>query len=265
MFTGPRTGPQMGSRTGSRTRPDAKSGNPWRVDLYSSPQLSKIRCPRIYTPSGILSAINWRCLLVSPSTTNVPSPLAWNVRRSCRFLSIQACTPCNRKMPGSSRYPVTRHSRQARHSATNGAPTFRAGNGVNSNVLNLSTSFPEQSPIRITRSAISTVGTAGTHSRVCVKAWNEWFQGPVVNASCGVKSVTMCHEIVIRLFFSPSFVATRMTGPGSNSMKAFFNGNSLNTKTTTLRLFVCIVSSPNPTTPSRLRLAQVVFGNNGRK
>jgi hypothetical protein len=47
-----------------------------------------------------------------------------------------------------------------------------------------------------------------------------------VIASAGVKSVTICQVIVIRFFLPPSFVATRMTGPGSNSMNAFSSGSS---------------------------------------
>ena len=81
--------------------------------------------------------------------------------------------------------------------------------------------------MRTAVSAMSTVGTARTHSFVFISARNEWFHGPVVIASAGVKSVTICQVIVIRFFFAPSFVATRMTGPGSNSMNAFSSGSSV--------------------------------------
>jgi len=39
-------------------------------------------------------------------------------------------------------------------------------------------------------------------------------------AKAGVKSKTIVHEIVMMLFFFPSFVVTRTTGPGSINVKA---------------------------------------------
>ncbi|ABC78006.1 hypothetical membrane protein [Syntrophus aciditrophicus SB] len=46
-------------------------------------------------------------------------------------------------------------------------------------------------------------------------------------ANLGVKSITMVHEIVIMLFFLPSFVVTKTTGPGYISVKALLIGISL--------------------------------------
>jgi hypothetical protein len=39
-------------------------------------------------------------------------------------------------------------------------------------------------------------------------------------ANSGVKSTTMVHEMVMMLFFSPSCVVTRTTGPDSISVNA---------------------------------------------
>src|SRR4030043_1632026 len=41
-------------------------------------------------------------------------------------------------------------------------------------------------------------------------------------ANIGVKPITIVHEIVIMLFFFPSFVVTRTTGPDSISVNALF-------------------------------------------
>lgn len=47
----------------------------------------------------------------------------------------------------------------------------------------------------------------------------------------GVKPITMVHEMVIMLFFWPSCVVTRTTGPGSRSVKAVLMSMSFNSIT----------------------------------
>jgi hypothetical protein len=42
-------------------------------------------------------------------------------------------------------------------------------------------------------------------------------------ANNGEKSITMVQEMVIMLFFTPSFVVTRITGPGSISVYALLS------------------------------------------
>src|SRR5450830_1992457 len=84
-------------------------------------------------------------------------------------------------------------------------------------------------PMRTTVSSISTVGTLMTHSFVSSMVPNEWFHGPVEMAMCGVKSITMCQEIVITLFLLWSLVETSTTGPDSRKVNPFrlsisFNG-----------------------------------------
>jgi len=44
-------------------------------------------------------------------------------------------------------------------------------------------------------------------------------------ANSGVKSTTMVHEMVMMLFFLPSWVVTRTTGPDSIRVKARFSFN----------------------------------------
>src|ERR1035441_4717087 len=61
---------------------------------------------------------------------------------------------------------TTRHSRFAKHSATRGGATRLAGTGVSPNLLNLSTSRPEQLPMATTLDASSSAGSAITHSFV---------------------------------------------------------------------------------------------------
>ena len=109
-----------------------------------------------------------RRLSVWPSTTKVPSPFAWNVRRSFRSGLIHALTPSKTKRQylSAKLSSTTRHSILARHSAISGALTFWAGRGVKLKTLNLSTSWPEQFPISTTWFMISTVGMAITHSLV---------------------------------------------------------------------------------------------------
>lgn len=43
-------------------------------------------------------------------------------------------------------------------------------------------------------------------------------------ANLGEKSITMVQEMVIMLFFSPSLVVTRITGPGSIKVKDLLIG-----------------------------------------
>src|ERR1035438_7613399 len=65
---------------------------------------------------------------------------------------------------------TTRHSRLAKHSTTRGGATRSAGVGVRPNLLNLSTSRPEQLPMATTLGASSSAGRAITHSFVARSA-----------------------------------------------------------------------------------------------
>src|ERR1019366_8185076 len=107
-------------------------------------------------------------LIISPSTMNLPYPWWWMVFGFFCDGSVQALSSSNTNRLNlfTRRVSTTLHSRLAKHSASKAGATRSAGNGVKPNILNLSTSRPEQFPIPTTLGASSRAGTAITHSFV---------------------------------------------------------------------------------------------------
>jgi len=66
---------------------------------------------------------------------------------------------------------------------------------------------------------------ASTHARLSHSAVHEWFQGPVVSANSASKLRTIVQLMVMMLGLVPSWVVTRITGPGSTRVKARESGN----------------------------------------
>ena len=179
-------------------------------DILQQNELSK---PLIVTDNGIHSLGLLNPLFETLNTRNiefayfhdvVANPTIKNVEDGLKIYKENKCDSIIVVGGGSARQPVII-----------GAFIFAGACFVRRKCLNLSHSEPCTVPIPTTLSIISTAGTHKQHCFVRSIVSKDSFQLPVQMAMRGVKSITICQEIVITLSFFPSCVVTSKTAPDS--------------------------------------------------